>query len=362
MANRGRGTGCPNCVKGLNTSFVEQAIFFYIQKYFSDAINRKVFDSNIEADIYIPSIKVAIEYDGFIFHINKLENDIKKNLYFKKNDIKIIRIRESKRINGEIKSLPTLSKNDINYYANDYHYKKLSKIIKTILQSLTCKSDFYIDVFLDRFEIQKLAKKVKYEDSLECLDKDTANLWNYEFNKPLTPKDISLKSKLQVNWICPVCGYEWSRSIKNQTQSKGCPNCNKTSLTKEYNLETEYPNVIKTWDYDKNDDEPNSIFPKSHKKYWFRCTKCGKSYSVSIAKRVAGKEFCNDCSRKISDKKRMKQVAQLDKRTLKVINIYNSARDANTQTGVSYKKISACCTGKAKTAGGFVWKFLSDLK
>lgn len=36
---------------------------------------------------------------------------------------------------------------------------------------------------------------------------------------------------------------------------------------------------------------------------------------------------------------------------------YITAREAERQTGVNYKHISACCSGKRKTAGGYFWRF-----
>ena len=39
------------------------------------------------------------------------------------------------------------------------------------------------------------------------------------------------------------------------------------------------------------------------------------------------------------------------------VAVFNSARDAEKATGCSYKKISAVCNGRQKSAGGFFWKF-----
>lgn len=48
----------------------------------------------------------------------------------------------------------------------------------------------------------------------------------------------------------------------------------------------------------------------------------------------------------------------------KLIGQYESAREAEKQTGVGHKLISACCTGKRLSAHGFLWSFESrtDLK
>lgn len=40
----------------------------------------------------------------------------------------------------------------------------------------------------------------------------------------------------------------------------------------------------------------------------------------------------------------------------KVVATFPSAREAERQTGVSFKGISACCHGRAYTAGGYEWR------
>ena len=76
------------------TSFGEYFFLFYLRKYFSDIIHRYKID-NLEFDIYIPSINLAVEYDGVRWHKDKKENDLNKNKYCLKNNINLIRIREN---------------------------------------------------------------------------------------------------------------------------------------------------------------------------------------------------------------------------------------------------------------------------
>ena len=44
-----------------------------------------------------------------------------------------------------------------------------------------------------------------------------------------------------------------------------------------------------------------------------------------------------------------------------VIKVYQSARLASKETGVGYKKISTCITGRQKSAGGYLWKVYEDI-
>lgn len=50
-----------------------------------------------------------------------------------------------------------------------------------------------------------------------------------------------------------------------------------------------------------------------------------------------------------------RSVIQLDKNN-NFLKEYFSATEASKLTGISQKNISTCCTGKLKSAGGFIWK------
>ena len=80
-------------IKG--TSFPEQATFYYFSFWYTDAISRYKIDGT-EFDIYSPSCKIAIEYDGWAWHKDKekIEKDNKKDIFCRNNKIKLIRIRE----------------------------------------------------------------------------------------------------------------------------------------------------------------------------------------------------------------------------------------------------------------------------
>ena len=66
----------------------------------------------------------------------------------------------------------------------------------------------------------------------------------------------------------------------------------------------------------------------------------------------------------IADKKskncKNKMVAQYDKDTLEIIDVYESIVVASIVTGVHKSGISNCATGTAHTAGGFIWKYYED--
>ena len=75
------------------TSFPEQLIYQSLKILYPDTENRyKGF--GFEVDIYIPSINVAIEYNGSYFHRGKEEKDKQKKEYCESHGIKLIVIRD----------------------------------------------------------------------------------------------------------------------------------------------------------------------------------------------------------------------------------------------------------------------------
>ena len=55
-------------------------------------------------------------------------------------------------------------------------------------------------------------------------------------------------------------------------------------------------------------------------------------------------------------KKKMKPVEMMDNQC-NVIQVFNSALEAERKTGISRKRISYVCLGKSKSAGGYKWRF-----
>lgn len=84
--------GCPYCNRK-GTSFPEQLIFYILKRELDthEVFNRDKSEGR-EIDIYIPSLKFGVEYDGWIWHKDKQEEDNKKHQFFKERGLDIIRI------------------------------------------------------------------------------------------------------------------------------------------------------------------------------------------------------------------------------------------------------------------------------
>ena len=128
VANRSRGTGCKKC-NNPNVSKIEKYFFHFFKLVFPDAENTYKFYYNskqIEIDIFIKSINLAIECDGGYFH-NKdksIKYDKTKNLILNKLKIELIRIREH--------TLPSI-------YNHEYFYITERKTHSSALLWMGCK-------------------------------------------------------------------------------------------------------------------------------------------------------------------------------------------------------------------------------
>lgn len=77
------------------TSFREKALLFYLKKPFPDVVKVSQWQAvGVELDLYIPSLRIAIEYDGYQWHHNKLALDERKGEICRRFGIRLIRIRE----------------------------------------------------------------------------------------------------------------------------------------------------------------------------------------------------------------------------------------------------------------------------
>lgn len=120
------------------------------------------------------------------------------------------------------------------------------------------------------------------------------------------------KSDTKVGWICKNCGYRWKTSIKHRANGSGCPRC-KRHITDhkqdscverlvvrvgENDLASQRPDLVKEWDYLKNESLPEQHAVFSNAKVWWICPKCGYSWQAKIASRSNGSK-CGCCSNRI---------------------------------------------------------------
>ena len=227
IASRTNGTRCPYCSLEFRASLPEKTFFYYIKNIFPDACENKRIrnDSQMELDIYIPSIRVGIEYDGEVWHQN-VENDLKKDKICLEEDIALYRIRENK--------CPDYISNSIKINCENPHDNiyRLEDTIKTLFiqieKRFNISIDCSIDVKKDYDEILKTFVNNKKSNSLAELSPLHAQQWNYEKNDGISPFMVANKSQKYYWWKCKK-GHEWKARVSDKVRSKSvnCPFCKK---------------------------------------------------------------------------------------------------------------------------------------
>ncbi|MBR2742254.1 MAG: zinc-ribbon domain-containing protein [Clostridia bacterium] len=301
--NRKAGRGCPKCSDRLRTSFPEQAIFYYIKQEFPDAVNsfKDIFNSSMELDIYIPSIKIGIEYDGKLYHSSK-SNQVRDSYKYnvcKENGIRLIRIREMTRSTPLLLAdhkieIPDASDTYLNWAINNLCYH-LGKIVIPDVR---------------KYRKQILAYLNARKTSLASEYPIIASEWDYAANYPLIPENFAPHSNERVAWICKTCGTKWSAAIGDRTgeDKNGCPKCSsmraaqlriQNKIKNSGSLASQFPELIAEWNYEKNVDiSPEFLTSGSSKKVWWICKSCGYEWESTISHRTHGRG-CPYCSHRV---------------------------------------------------------------
>ncbi len=213
------GSGCPHCFKRYKTSFSEQAVLFYIKKYYSDTAGTYSKDGN-EFDVYIPEINTAVEYDGVFWHKDRLEHDNLKDSFAVDNGIELIRIREC--------GLPqTLFAKNI--FRKDNSEEALTSCIVELLMLLGVDSPT-INLNSDRIEILNSYYSKLKTGSLAETNPSLAAEWHPTKNMEVTPYMVSPNSGKKFWWQCSSCGFEWEASLDKRSKGRGCPVCSRDVL------------------------------------------------------------------------------------------------------------------------------------
>ena len=313
-------TGCPNCTFYHKTSLPEQIIFYYIRQGFEDAVNsyKPPYLSPREIDIYVPQLRLGIEYDGGHWH-KDLARDMEKSALLRQHHIallRLLRVREQ--------GLPPIPEDEIiacpPYRGDTLAFASTIKALFAYINE-HYKTSVSPDIDIDR---DLLAIKASYEGRKQkssLLQEDPLILqeWDYEKNGSLTPDKITAHSRITVWWRCSQCGRAWQQSVKTRMHGDlHCETCTKTAENRRRALEkaksgrshllSEYPLLMREWDHEANGTlDPLTLTYGSEKSAWWKCEACGNSFRQVIKNRTVQGQGCPLCGRKRSAQKRSKQ-------------------------------------------------------
>jgi DNA-directed RNA polymerase subunit RPC12/RpoP len=288
-----RGRGCPECSN--QSSRPEIRILTELKLLF-ETVNSRMKLGDAEIDVYIPALKTGIEYDGWYYHKDKINNDIAKNSILEKEGIYLIRVRQ--------KPLEKISEYDIEVEGDDLSKTDMNKIIARL--SSFCDSEEIVRLrkYLgaEQFQNEDVFRKyVSYfpspfpEHSLALNNQALCQEWHPDKNLPLTPENFTPGSGVSVWWLCPR-GHEYEQKILERARrGRGCPYCSGKRVSKENSLSINYPEIAAEWHPTKNEGKtPDNFTSGSQKKVWWLCPG-GHEYKSVIGGRTGRGRGCPKC-------------------------------------------------------------------
>ena len=127
------------------------------------------------------------------------------------------------------------------------------------------------------------------------------NNWDYIKNG-ISPDHVLQGSNNYFYFKCSECGGIYRSSLSSLTN---CPYCSHNKLLKGYNdLETwcrknNREDILKDWDYEKNNIAPSEIMPGSKLKIYFKCSH-GHIYKMHLFNKTGNMRGCPLCSNRHS--------------------------------------------------------------
>lgn len=284
-----RATGCPICANELQTSFPEQALYFYIKRMYPSTINRWN-ELGKEIDIYIPELSIGIEYDGKRYHSSaKRKFEIEKDKFFADRGITIIRIKEYVNGHDDIDGVIWVNEKENQYQNIQY---SLNEVIK-----LLGGKELIVSIEEDGPQILSQYYLSKKSNSLAIKFPKLASEWDFTKNSEIIPEQVSYASAKKFWWKCEL-GHSFFMSVDSRTtKGTGCPYCAGQKLLIGFNdLATKYPILVREWDEELNQDlKPYDVMPGTKKKVFWKC-KNGHSYEAAINSRTNSNSGCPYCS------------------------------------------------------------------
>ena len=198
---------------------------------------------------------------------------------------------------------------------------------------------------------------VKGFNDLATTHPELLSEWCYEKNKEIDPYNVIAGSHKKAWWVCSVCGHQWEASIANRSRGRGCPECarRKTAKSKQkvlyqYDLDGHYINKYSSREEAINASGVKHLSVANDNRVvsggyiWLHEYNLAKAKELSKSRSVVNYILKNT------------PVLQY---TLagEFIKKHKNSGEAEQINNIGSSKVGACCRGKRKTAGGYIWKY-----
>jgi hypothetical protein len=292
-------SACPECsyqISKPQKRIYSELLYIFRSVELSYKINQ------IEIDVYIPDLKIGIEYDGSHYHksAKSHDRDYKKFIELKKVGIFLIRVRGYGL--GELPNVPCVLEQ------RDESVETLKDILKVIKSQMNLDEKIIgdIDNYLkvDCFQNDALYdqlllnKRVPiFQISLAYTHSHLAKEWSPRNLD--SPEDITSGIHEKRWWICRNCNREYQATVNSRAkQGSGCGYCSGRYATTDNNLERIFPKIAKELHPTKNNKSAFEISPKSNDKLWWICAN-GHEYEMTVVNRTDKGQGCKFCRNRV---------------------------------------------------------------
>lgn len=282
-------SGCRYCNN--QGSKPELRIFLELKTIFQDIEYRPRIqidnDHSIEADIYIPSLNLIIEYDGSYFHKNKEEKDRQKNNNFEQIGMYVLRIRDN--------PLPKIGDHDVIVNESKLNKNNIDtfvlKIFKLCRKPIPRNAENYCkeNSFQAETEYNNVSHGLISTNEEKSAAAKAPNLLEIYSSKNIIPlSSYSYGSHAEVWWKCRDGKHDdYQQPIKYKVKTENCPYCTGGRLAPENTLLSRFPEIASEWDTEKNGFGPDNIsFGSSSQKYWWKCNRFNHSFDETANNRT----------------------------------------------------------------------------
>ena len=265
-------SGCPKCSP--QTSRLEIAVYAELRSLFPDAEWRARINGT-EIDIYILSYRVAVEVDGYPWHMGSLGRDRRKCAHLQKAQTRVLRIRDSRLGHG--------FQDETLFVYGESRLKIIHRFLQNLIRCVQLRGQdrLRISHYLSETKLRNEAtyrRILSYlpgpppEESLLGRFPSIAVEWDYERNGPLRPEMFKPFSHKTVWWRCRN-GHRWRASIAGRTSRQTtCPECPRR-VSARRNLAVGAPAIAAEWLYEKNLPlTPVDVWKTDQRKVWWRCS------------------------------------------------------------------------------------------
>ncbi|MCR5450362.1 MAG: hypothetical protein K6F23_13315 [Solobacterium sp.] len=277
-----QGIGCPNCYHSA-TSFIEQFIYLSLREALGETtvLSRNKTVIGRELDIYIPSLKLAIEYGSWYWHKKRVKKDNEKRELCCANGIRLISIYDSCK-NDVIET-----NTDVLVFKQDLSQEKDYTTIKQFVATLCNENGLNSSVLEDKWDdIINLA----YQQSRRLTTEGFAKLVKEKNTHNIEIIGEYKSSYDPIRCRCMDCGYEWSPRPNNLlNENAGCPQC---SGNRHY-TNAEFTSMVALANPNFELLEP---FKRNDKSILCRCKKCGYRWKASPVNLLEKRAGCPKCT------------------------------------------------------------------